>query len=143
MDVFFCLFMEFFMKQEAGGNSRIDLRHIDIRHRIDVYRLRWYQMYETEGILRISGFVRIYNPGEFPVGYTPEDFVSSDIPSIVRNPLILKTLFLSDDVESYSSGFRRVFSECGKSGVNISYEINREGFAFIFKRNGVNNDVNE
>ncbi len=37
--------------------------------------------------------------------------------------------------ESYSSGFKRVYEECGKNNVDIDYEIRREGFTFIFKRN--------
>lgn len=89
------------------------------------------------------GMVRIYNPGEFPIGYKPEDFATENIPSIIRNPLILKTLFLSDDVESYSSGFRRVFEKCKNSGVKFSYEIQREGFTFTFNRNVVNDVVND
>ncbi len=86
--------------------------------------------------------IRIYNPGEFPIGYKPEDFVNENISSMVRNPLILKTLFLSEDVESYSSGFKRVYDECGKNNVKIDYIINREGFTFIFKRNVVNSVAN-
>ncbi len=86
--------------------------------------------------------LRIYNPGEFPIGYKPEDFVNENISSMVRNPIILKTLFLSEDVESYSSGFKRVYDECGKKDVKIDYVINREGFTFIFKRNVVNSVVN-
>ena len=62
---------------------------------------------------------------------------------MVRNPLILKTLFKSEDVESYSSGFKRVYDECNSNGVNIDYIINREGFTFIFKRNVLNNVVNK
>ncbi len=88
------------------------------------------------------GFIKIYNPGEFPIGYKPEDFIEDNVPSMIRNPLILKTLFLSDDVESYSSGFRRVYDECDKNNVKIEYIISREGFAFIFKRNVVNVVVN-
>ena len=88
------------------------------------------------------GMVRIYNPGDFPIGYKPEDFIEKNMPSMVRNPLILKTLFKSEDVESYSSGFKRVYDECNSNGVNINHIINREGFTFIFKRNVVNNVVN-
>ena len=86
--------------------------------------------------------IRIYNPGEFPIGYKPEDFINDDIPSIVRNPLILKTLFLSDDVESYSSGFKRVFQECHDFNVETDYVFSQEGFTFIFKRHVVNSVVN-
>ncbi len=83
-------------------------------------------------------YIKIYNPGEFPIGYKPEDFIKDNVPSMIRNPLILKTLFLSDDVESYSSGFRRVYDECDKNNVKIDYIISREGFSFIFRRNVVN-----
>ena len=89
------------------------------------------------------GKIRIYNPGEFPIGYKPEDFIKDDVPSMVRNPLILKTLFLSDDVESYSSGFKRVFKECNDSAVALDYVISQEGFTFIFKRHVINDVVND
>jgi len=57
---------------------------------------------------------------------------------MVRNPIILKALFLSEDVESYSSGFRRVYEECKLNNVNTDYIMNREGFMFIVQRNVVN-----
>ena len=101
-----------------------------------------YNTFTEHEISIHPSFVRIYNPGEFPIGYKPEDFVTANIPSIIRNPLILKTLFLSDDVESYSSGFKRVFEECKKNNVEIDYDLNREGFTFVFKRTVVNPVVN-
>ena len=61
---------------------------------------------------------------------------------MARNPLILKTLFLSDDVESYSSGFKRVFYECSEKNIKTEYIIANDGFTFIFKRNVVNGVVN-
>ena len=61
---------------------------------------------------------------------------------MARNPLILKTLFLSDDVESYSSGFERVFYECNEKNIKTEYIIANDGFTFIFKRNVVNGVVN-
>lgn len=84
------------------------------------------------------GKIRIYNPGEFPIGYIPEDFVKEDIPSLARNPLILKILYLSGDVESYSSGFKRVYKECEEYNVKTEYQMRKEGFTFIFKRNNSN-----
>lgn len=101
-----------------------------------------YNTYTEHEISIHPSMVRIYNPGEFPLGYKPEDFVENNIPSMVRNPLILKTLFLSDDVESYSSGFKRVYNECKNQNVGTDYEIYRDGFTFIFKRNVINNVVN-
>lgn len=87
--------------------------------------------------------IKIYNPGEFPIGYKPEDFIVDNLESIVRNPLILKTLFLSDDVETYGSGFRRVYDECKKNDVKTEYTLSREGFSFVFVRNVVNGVVND
>ena len=87
--------------------------------------------------------IKIYNPGEFPIGYKPEDFIVDNLESIVRNPLILKTLFLSDDVETYGSGFRRVYDECKINDVITEYVLSREGFSFIFIRSVVNGVVND
>ncbi len=101
-----------------------------------------YNSYTEHEIDIHPSYIKIYNPGEFPIGYKPEDFIKDNVPSMIRNPLILKTLFLSDDVESYSSGFRRVYDECEKNNVKTDYVISREGFSFIFKRNVVNNVVN-
>ena len=46
---------------------------------------------------------------------------------MARNPLILKTLFLSDDVESYSSGFKRVFHKCEDNNIKTEYVIANDG----------------
>jgi ATP-dependent DNA helicase RecG len=55
----------------------------------------------------------------------------------------LKTLFLSDDVETYGSGFRRVYDECKTNDVRTEYVLSREGFSFIFIRDVVNGVVND
>ncbi|MDO4960344.1 MAG: putative DNA binding domain-containing protein [Eubacteriales bacterium] len=91
------------------------------------------------------GKVCIYNPGEFPIGYKPEDFVNENLQSVIRNPLILDTLYLSEEVEVYGSGLKNVFSECAGADVEIDYVNAKDGFTFVFKRqnvvNGVVNDV--
>jgi ATP-dependent DNA helicase RecG len=84
------------------------------------------------------GKVVIYNPGEFPPKLTPEDFVRQDLPSVLRNELIAKTLYLCHDIESFGSGFRRVFGACGEAGVKIGYNKTPFGFSFTFYRNDLN-----
>ena len=49
--------------------------------------------------------VEIFNPGEFPEGYKPEDFIDGKEGSMPRNPLIANTLYLSKDIEKWGSGF--------------------------------------
>ena len=58
---------------------------------------------------------------------------------MVRNPLILDTLYLSEDVEAYSSGLKNVYTECEANHIEVSYKKYNDGFSFIFKRkNGSN-----
>lgn len=133
-------------KADIVGMKRVETPEIPLKALREIIcnsfaHARYNTLTEHEISIHPS-FVRIYNPGEFPIGYKPEDFVTANIPSIVRNPLILKTLFLSDDVESYSSGFKRVFEECKDNNVGIEYNISREGFTFSFKRTVVNPVVN-
>ena len=77
--------------------------------------------------------VEIFNPGEFPEGYKPEDFIKGE-GSIPRNPLIANTLYLSKDIEKGDSGFRRITEVCAKADVKVKFEIRKNGFMVIFYR---------
>ncbi len=78
--------------------------------------------------------IAIYNPGSFPDGLIPEDFRNKDISSKIRNELICNVLFRCGDVESWSTGLRKVYDLCDENGVNIGYEKEYDGFWFFFKR---------
>lgn len=77
--------------------------------------------------------VEIFNPGEFPEGFKPEDFIDGQ-GSIPRNPLIANTLYLSKDIEKWGSGFRRITEACQKSNTKVKFEIRKNGFMVIFYR---------
>jgi len=77
--------------------------------------------------------VEIFNPGEFPEGFKPEDFIEGQ-GSIPRNPLIANTLYLSKDIEKWGSGFRRITEACRKSNTKVKFEIRKNGFMVIFYR---------
>lgn len=123
---------------EFDGRKRIEIPEIPLKAAREIVCNSFvHARYGTRTEHEIDihpGSVRIYNPGEFPIGYTPEEFASESLPPVVRNPLILKTLFLSEDVESYGSGFKRVYDECSKTGVKTSYKMLRDGFSFEFAR---------
>lgn len=55
--------------------------------------------------------VSIYSPGHFPRGFTPEDFALGKEKPIMFNPRIVDVLFRSGRIESFGSGFERVFTE--------------------------------
>lgn len=77
--------------------------------------------------------IEIFNPGEFPEGFKPEDFIEGQ-GSIPRNPLIANTLYLSKDIEKWGSGFRRITEACRKSNTKVKFEIRKNGFMVIFYR---------
>ena len=78
--------------------------------------------------------IEIFNPGEFPEGYTPEDFIEGKEGSMPRNPLIANTLYLSKDIEKWGSGFKRIYEECQKENVKVEFKIKKNGFSVIFYR---------
>lgn len=80
------------------------------------------------------GKVVIYNPGEFPLNYSPEDFATGNLSSIIRNELINRVLYLCHDVESFGSGFKRVYNVCGETGIACDYIKTDFGFSFVFGR---------
>lgn len=78
--------------------------------------------------------ISIFNSGTFPSKYDPYDFAYKECKSILRNPLIAKTLYYSSDIESRASGFRRVFNLCKEQNIKTNYISKNMGFEFIFYR---------
>lgn len=78
--------------------------------------------------------VDIYNPGTFPDELAPEDFIKGDGYSILRNPLIAETMYLSADIEKWASGLKRIYDECAAAGVNVEFKRVKTGFVVSFKR---------
>ena len=85
--------------------------------------------------------VAIYNPGSFPDGYNPEDFVNNDLSSKIRNELICKTLFKCKAVETWGTGLRNTFNLCESKNIKLGYEKEHDGFWFFFYRTNVTNYV--
>lgn len=78
--------------------------------------------------------IAIYNPGSFPDGYTPEDFVNKNLSSKVRNELICEVLFKCNAVETWGTGFRKTYTLCNKNAIKLYYEKEYDGFWFYFLR---------
>ena len=80
--------------------------------------------------------IEIYNPGQFPEDVKIENYIIGKERSILRNPLIGNTLFLSKDIERWGSGLKRIYDECNENNVKIKFEILKTGFLVIFYRKG-------
>lgn len=93
--------------------------------------------YEVGGDIEIGvhpGMIEIYNPGCFPESLTPFDFIDNNLPSYVRNKIILDVLFRSKDVEKSGTGFQRVNEICNDYKVQWEFKKETYGFQFIFIR---------
>lgn len=78
--------------------------------------------------------VEIYNPGTFPAGYEPEDFISGRERPVRRNPLIAQTLYYSKNVESFGTGLKRIADACATAGCKFKFEVLKSGFVVVFYR---------
>lgn len=122
---------------KSGGMERVEIPEIPleaIREAIINSLIhRDFKNPKSNEVAIYKDRVEIFNPGEFPEGYKPEDFIKGE-GSIPRNPLIANTLYLSKDIEKWGSGFRRITEVCAKSDVKVKFEIRKNGFMVIFYR---------
>jgi ATP-dependent DNA helicase RecG len=95
---------------------------------------RDYRIPKSNEIAIFKNRIEIYNPGTFPEGLTPQDFIEGRERSVLRNPLIAQTLYLSKDVEKWGSGLKRIYEDCLKNRVSVEFWTLQTGFMVIFYR---------
>jgi len=78
--------------------------------------------------------IEIYDTGQFPEDYSPEDFIERREKSILRNPLIANTLYFSKDIEKWGSGLRRIYEACQEARVRVEFQRLKSGFSVVFYR---------
>lgn len=78
--------------------------------------------------------VEIYNPGAFPEGYDPQDFINKAERAIRRNPKIARILYYSKDIESFGTGLKRIADTCNTAGVRYEFKKLKSGFVVCFYR---------
>ncbi len=89
---------------------------------------------EANKISIFQNRVEIWNPGNFPEGMTPEDYIKGEEESVLRNPLIARILYYSRDIEKWGSGLKRMYDECNSKGVEVNFKNLKSGFKVIFQR---------
>lgn len=80
--------------------------------------------------------VEIYNPGAFPDGFEPQDFIDRPERPIRRNPQIARILYYSKDIESFGTGLKRIADSCENAGVRYEFKKLKSGFVVCFYRSG-------
>jgi ATP-dependent DNA helicase RecG len=125
-------------RADLSGSKRIEIPEVPIRALkealVNSFCHRDYTAPESNKIAIYKDRVEIWNPGNFPHGYNPLDFVKKELPSILRNPLIANILYLSEDVEKWGSGLRRIYEECNSQDVKVEFDVLKYGFSVVFYR---------
>jgi len=101
---------------------------------INSYCHRDFRSSQNNEVVIYSDRVEVYNPGTFPLGYTPQDFIDGKGTSVKRNPLLAQLMYYVKDIESFGTGIRRISNECKNSKVKVEFEIRKLGFAVVFHR---------
>jgi len=78
--------------------------------------------------------VEIYDPGAFPEGYDPQDFITRAERPIRRNPKIARILYYSKDIESFGTGLKRIADACEAAEVRYEFKKLKSGFVVCFYR---------
>ena len=95
---------------------------------------RDYRSSQNNEVAIYSDRIEIYNPGRFPDGQTPEDFIRGKVRSIKRNPNIAQLLYYPKNIESFGTGLQRIVSFCADAKVRVEFERSDLGFTVVFYR---------
>lgn len=63
-------------------------------------------------------------------------FAEGNIAPVRRNPLITRTLYYSNDMESFATGLKRIHDLCEAADVKVEYECGSYFFTVRFYRHG-------
>jgi len=102
---------------------------------------RDYTVSESNKVAIFRDRIEIYNPGNFPDGITPEDYIKKNEASILRNPSIADVLYKSKDIEKWASGLKRIFNECLENKIKVEFKCMKTGFATVFYRPEINDET--
>jgi ATP-dependent DNA helicase RecG len=101
---------------------------------VNSYCHRLYTSSQNNEITIYSNRIEIYNPGTFPEGLTPQDFIEGYERSIKRNPLLAQLMYYTKDIESFGTGLKRITKACESAGVKVEFKLLKKGFAVVFYR---------
>lgn len=123
---------------EKNSTSRVEIPEVPIEAIreivVNAFAHANYRTVTEHEIAITPTIIDIYNPGEFPLNYKPEDFASRRIQSMPRNKIILDVLYRSKNVEIQGSGIRKVLELCRINNCDYTYYNNEYGFRFSFYR---------
>jgi ATP-dependent DNA helicase RecG len=125
-------------RADLSGSTRVEIPEIPVRaiKEAIINSLCHRDFYNPKNneIAIYRDRIEIYNPGPFPYGHEPDEFIAGKGKSYPRNPLIAEAFYLTKDIERWGSGLRRIKEECDAAGVRVVFEKVSTGFQVIFYR---------
>jgi len=123
---------------EIPGLQRKEIPEIPIRALresiINSFCHRDYGAPESNYIAIFKNRIEISNPGKFPEGLEPQDFIKGKHESVLRNPLIAEVLYKSKEIEHWGSGLKKIYDECHADNVKVTFEKRKTSFQVTFYR---------
>lgn len=80
--------------------------------------------------------ISFFSPGTFPANATPEEFARKELDPVDKNSKILKTLYISNYIEHFGTGFTTIFDKLKEDRLSYDYKDRRNGFEFVIFRKG-------
>ncbi|MFH1432220.1 MAG: ATP-binding protein [archaeon] len=125
-------------RAEIGRLERKEIPEIPVKAireaLVNSFCHRDYYAPESNKIAIFKDRVEIWNPGTFPEGMTPQDFIAGVEQSVLRNPLIAEVLYKSKEIEKWGSGLKRIYEECSSGNVKVEFKDTKTGFLVVFYR---------
>ncbi|MDR1532164.1 MAG: putative DNA binding domain-containing protein [Clostridiales bacterium] len=103
---------------------------------VNSYCHRDFRSSQNNEVTIYKNRIEIYNPGTFPEGLKPEDFISGKERSVKRNPNLAQLMYYPKDIENFGTGLKRIKEACDEAGVRVEFEMLKLGFAVVFYRPG-------
>lgn len=101
---------------------------------INAFAHRLIQSGQSVEVAVYRSFIEIYSPGEFPSGMTPEMYINEIHKPYRRNPLVTRTLYYSQDMESFATGLKHLKELCDEVDCKVEFYGDSYGFTVRFYR---------
>ena len=130
-----------FIKEAIGyNNTEVEIPVRAIKEIvINSFAHAYYGSDERNRYVVTKSLISIYNPGSISKSIDPIRFASGAVGSKMRNVLISSTLYEYGLLDSFGTGFDKIFKSCSQRGIRYSYTSDEKGFTFNFERKSISN----
>lgn len=127
----------YFTDTGTAVDRRRDLDGILHEVLINSFCHRDFNSRQCNEVLIFADRMEVYNPGNFPEAFEPEDYAGGGYRPVKRNPLLDSVLYYSGDTNGLGMGLHRIVKACEKAGIGLEFRKEALGFAVIFREDSL------